>query len=416
MVALGQELQQRGHKITFFNIQDSKAKVLAAGLEHVTLGQSDHPAGSLFHYLEQMGNISGLSALRFGIETARSEANMICRDAPAALKTAGVEMLLIDQGEPAGAAVAEFLGIPFITICSGIAFNREAAVPPAFTPWHYQPSWWAFLRNQLGYSLFDWFTRPMAQVIAHYQQQWQQPIYRTLADSYSSLAQISPMTAEFDFPRTALPQCFHYIGLYRNASLKTVPFPFEQLNGQPLIYASMGTMQNRMEQIFHCIAAACEGLNAQLVISLGGSKQMAVYQNLPGTPLVVEYAPQLELLKRASLTITHGGTKTVLESLSQGTPMVAIPITNDQPGAGARLQWTGTGEVVALNHLSVDRLRIAIERVLTDVSYSKNALKLQESMLQSGGTSRAADIIEQVMTTGQPVLTNRHPAKLSEVS
>ena len=124
----------------------------------------------------------------------------------------------------------------------------------------------------------------------------------------------------------------------------------------------MGTLQNRSLEIFQCIAEACDGLDAQLVISLGGGSSPEL-QSLPGSPLVVEYAPQLELLKKATLTITHAGLNTVLESLSEGVPLVAIPITNDQPGVAARLAWTGAGEVVPLSGLSVPRLRAAIQQV-----------------------------------------------------
>ena len=123
-----------------------------------------------------------------------------------------------------------------------------------------------------------------------------------------------------------------------------------------------------------------------------------------GNPLVVEYAPQLELIKKATLTITHAGMNTTLECLSSGVPMVAIPIVNDQPGVATRIAWTGTGEVVPLGKLSVKKLQKAIKRVLTEDSYKKNALRLQEAIKRSGGVSRAADIVEQVVSTGKPVL------------
>lgn len=61
------------------------------------------------------------------------------------------------------------------------------------------------------------------------------------------------------------------------------------------------------------------------MISLGGGGSPELLQGMPGSPLVVGYAPQLELLKKATLTITHAGLNTVLESLSNGVPMVAIP-------------------------------------------------------------------------------------------
>ncbi|MFM7732079.1 MAG: glycosyltransferase [Cyanobium sp.] len=95
---------------------------------------------------------------------------------------------------------------------------------------------------------------------------------------------------------------------------------------------------------------------------------------------------------------------TVLESLSQGVPMVAIPIANDQPGVGARLAWSGSGAVVPLKRLSAARLRAAIERVLQEDSYRAEALRLQAAIRRAGGVSRAADVVERAVASGQPVL------------
>lgn len=109
------------------------------------------------------------------------------------------------------------------------------------------------------------------------------------------------------------------------------------MTGQPLIYASLGTLQNRLQYVFQYIAQACVGLDAQLIISLGGGISPESIPELPGSPLVVGYAPQLELLQKASLVITHAGLNTTIESLSHGVPMVAIPISLDQPGVAARI-------------------------------------------------------------------------------
>lgn len=117
-------------------------------------------------------------------------------------------------------------------------------------------------------------------------------------------------------------------------------FPWHQLNGKPLIYASLGTIQNQQLDLFARIAEACSHLDAQLVIALGGGSNPNALPSLPGHPLVVGFAPQLALLQRAALTITHAGLNTVLESLRCGVPMVAIPIANDQPGVAARVAWS----------------------------------------------------------------------------
>jgi MGT family glycosyltransferase len=313
--------------------------------------------------------------------------------------------MLVDQVSPEGGTIADFLNLPFVTVCSAVVLNREPSVPPFNTPWNYSSTWWARLRNQIGYQILNRASKPIQAVISEYRQEWQLPSYSSPNQNYSQLAQLSQAPAEFEFPRQDLPPWFHFTGPYHlSASREPVPFPYEKLTGQPLIYASMGTVQNRLLGIFHTIASACEELDAQLVISLGSSASPEVLPELPGNPLVVEYAPQLELLEKATLMITHGGMNTAMECLNQGVPMVAIPIANDQPGVAARIAWTGTGEVVPLNRLNVKKLRKAVQQVLTEESYKKNALRLQKAIAQSGGVSRAADIIEQVASTGKPVL------------
>ena len=174
-------------------------------------------------------------------------------------------------------------------------------------------------------------------------------------------------------------------------------FPFEKLDGRPLVYASMGTLQNRQKHIFGIIAEACAGLDVQLVLSLGGGEKPENMGELAGEPIVVEFAPQLELLKRAALCITHAGLNTALECLSNGVPMVAIPITNDQPGVAARIEWTGTGEMVSASKLSPARLRSEVQRVLGDQRYRDNPKKLQQAIRSRDSISMAAELIESAL-------------------
>ena len=397
MAALGRELQHRGHRVTFLQMEDVRAKVLSEGLEFITLGQSDLPPGSLAASTTRIGQLSGLAALQFTIDAIRKTTQMFCRDAPQAIADAGIEALIVDQTEPAGAAIADYLGLPYVTVCCALHIDREPAVPPIFTDWTYNPAAWAQLRNRLGYAIFDRLTRPVRAVIDDYRRQWQLPAYRTADASFSKLACISQQPAAFEFPRTALPDCFHYVGPLRNASPQAVSFPYERLTGAPLIYASLGTLQNTKADVFGTIAAACEGLEAQLVLSHGGGLSDREVEQLPGEPLVVPYAPQTELLAKASLTVSHAGLNTVLDSLTHGVPIVAIPITYEQPAIAARMRWVGAGEIVALKQLTVATLRAAIQRVMDDPNYSAKAQVVAASIRQSGGVRRAADLTEAIV-------------------
>jgi zeaxanthin glucosyltransferase len=405
MLPLGKELQNRGHRVTLIGGLDAKTKTIAAGLEFQAIGESEFPLGAMAKSLTELGKLNGLAATKYTVELLKQGTVIVLRDLPKVIKEIGVEALLVDQVSSGGASVAESLGIPFITICSAVVLNREPGIPPHFFNWHYNPAWWARLRNQMGYKLLKSVSNPIGKVIAEYRQQHNLPLPSNSNDAFSPLAQISQQPAELEFPRQSLPKWFHFTGPYHNSTgRESIAFPYDKLTGQPLIYASLGTVQNRLQYVFQDIAQACEGLDVQLVMSLGGALEPEALPNLPGNPLVVKYAPQLELLQKASLTITHAGLNTTLECLTHGVPMVAIPIANDQPGVAARIAWTGTGEVVPLQKLSVPRLRTAIEQVLTQDSYKQNALRLQEAIRKAGGVTRAADIVEKAVVTGQPVL------------
>lgn len=90
---------------------------------------------------------------------------------------------------------------------------------------------------------------------------------------------------------------------------------------------------------------------------------------------------------------------TVLECLSNGVPMVAIPITNDQPAVATRIAWTKTGEVIPLDRCSISELAAAIKSVLYQDSYRQNAEKFKREIEQVGGANKAADIIEEVINS-----------------
>jgi MGT family glycosyltransferase len=164
-----------------------------------------------------------------------------------------------------------------------------------------------------------------------------------------------------------------------------------------LVYASLGTLQNGSQNIYRVIADACADLDVQLVVSLGGGLDPGRLGVLSGNPLVVRYAPQLEIVKRAAAVITHAGLNTTLESLAEGVPLACIPLGNDQPGVAARVAARGAGVVVSRRSLNAKRLRAALRAVLSDEAYRCAARTLQASILHVDGLERAADIVEDAL-------------------
>ena len=395
--ALGRELIRRGHRVVVLHMPDLQPAVQRECLEFISIGDPICPPGFLGSSLRTIGKLGGLHALRFTLSQIRRTTEMFLRYAPSAIRSAGIDALLVDQTEPAGATIADYLGIPFATICNALALNREPDIPPPFTSWSFRPGLTGRLRNQLAYAVQDWIMRPIRETIAQYRRSWGLPPLASAEDSYSKIIQISQQAPAFDFPRQKRPANFHYVGPLRSFEGSRIPFPWERLDGRPIIYASLGTLQTGKRKIFHCIAEACAGLDLQLVMAHCGALSEAEERSLPGGTLAASYVPQRELLARASLTLSHAGLNTVLDSLSFGVPLVAIPITFEQPGIASRLAWCRAGRILRLSALTPSRLRAAVLEVLQNKKYAENACRMKESIEQAGGVTRAARLLEEAL-------------------
>jgi len=88
-------------------------------------------------------------------------------------------------------------------------------------------------------------------------------------------------------------------------------FPWQQLTGEPIVYVSMGTLQNGLIDVFRSIAQAAVGLKRlQFVLAVGGQLDPKQLGAVPANVVVVSHAPQIKILRRSSLCITHAGSVT----------------------------------------------------------------------------------------------------------
>lgn len=165
MSVLGRELQRRGHQVTLFGISDLELKMKHSGLNFWQIGETEFPLGYLEEYYKQLGQMSGVWGLKFTINGLKEETEMLLRDAPKALKKAEVEAIIVDQVTLAGGTIADFLNIPFITVCNALLINRELGVPPYFTSWNYSSRWLAQLRNRAGNFFLEKIGQPIRQVV-----------------------------------------------------------------------------------------------------------------------------------------------------------------------------------------------------------------------------------------------------------
>ncbi|MCA9704953.1 MAG: hypothetical protein KDK70_03775 [Myxococcales bacterium] len=407
MLALGHALVDRGHTVTAIAFADARPFAEAAGVGFRMIGEGRFPVGSFARSLSRLGDLSGLSAARYSLALLHEQAQIVLEQGPDACRRLGVDALLVNQSATAGGTVADVVGIPFVTVCSAVPLNEDPLVPPVLFPWGYDPGPWGRLRNRLAYRAMWPLVRPIMRSIGQARARHGLPARRTVDELFSPLAQLSHLPEAFDFPRQRLPPWFHYTGPFHTTTSRAkVEFPWERVSqDRPLVYASMGTLQNRQLWVFDRILSACEGLDAQLVVSMGGGAEVDSI-SAPADVIVVRYAPQLELLARARLAIIHAGMNSTIECLMHAVPMVAIPVTNDQPGAAARIAHSGAGRMVSLRSIrqGAAPLRAAVRSVLFEPAYQQRARVLAEACRASGGMLEAVEIVEEVASTGRPVL------------
>lgn len=397
LTALARRLQQRGHTVVIFGIADIESRVRAAGIDFCLIGQSDYPVGTLQKLDQRLGGMTGTEVLRFTMQRVCYTTRMVLRDGPEAVRGANLDALLVDEVDMAH-NIAEYLGLPFISLALIPPMVNDNRYPPFYFGWSGSQRWPSRLRNEISIRVLTRMARPIFAAVNEYRAAWGLHVGREPGEGLSKLAQITQLPRALEFDIDPLPPNLYYTGPFVDPVQRPpVDFPWDQLDGRPLIFASLGTLQNQSREKFRIIAEACAPLGVQLVMSLGGGLDREQLGDLSGDPLVVNYAPQLEIVKRASVVITHAGLNTVLESLSEGVPLVCIPLGNDQPGVAARVKAHGAGLVVPPRRVNPGRLRAAVQAVIENDSYRRAARKIQAAIAEVDGLNRAADIIEDAL-------------------
>lgn len=163
------------------------------------------------------------------------------------------------------------------------------------------------------------------------------------------------------------------------------------------IYVSLGTLFNERRDVFVAAAHGLAGLGRPVVISTGGRLDPTALGPLPPNVIARAWVPQLGVLRRAALAVTHGGMNSANEALTFDVPLVLVPQAADQTWVAHRVAELGAG--VIARDASAAALRAAAERVMRDRSMRAAAARIGETLRQAGGAAGAADAIIAAATS-----------------
>lgn len=389
MIALGLALAARGHGVTLFS--DAPAPPpLPIRFAPVS---TRHGAGGLE---ARMAAVTGLRGLSATIAAMAERAADLCGALPAAIRTAGVEVLLVDQTEPAGALAALQCGLPFASIGAALPLNREDGVPPPYLGWRHHPDGRRDWLNRGGYRVVDWMMRPLTAVLRARANAVGITGVNRLEDLLSPHLQLLQCVAGFDYPRRALPAHVRYLGPFRApeqpdaATVDALPD-----DGRPLVFCTLGSIQGHRAEIFEAAALAAAERGMRLLAATGGKLAIARKQRLealPGAPVIRDFVAQRLVLARAHAAIMHGGFNSMLDALGCGVPVVAVPLAFEQGAIAARLASCGAGAVVSPRAVRRE-LGPALDRL---EACRPAAARLAGEIAGAGGAGLAARLLERL--------------------
>ncbi|CAF0863354.1 unnamed protein product [Brachionus calyciflorus] len=175
-----------------------------------------------------------------------------------------------------------------------------------------------------------------------------------------------------------------------------------------LIYVSLGTIFYYDLSVFQRIIEGFSQLekeNFKMVIACGRVNLEKLNEMvskgdyvIPDNILLSEFAPQIEILKRASLFITHAGMNSTSETIHFGVPVNCIPVKCDQPLCAFRfIDDLKLGVRLDPLEFTVNDIKDSMEKVLNDQTYLDRILKMTKISRQYDGVKNGANIIEKLL-------------------
>ena len=212
---------------------------------------------------------------------------------------------------------------------------------------------------------------------------------------------------ELDFPQVAKGVVRHYAGACVDASRPNDPFDWSRVDSEKkLIYCSLGSHSEwAKDNWLRLIASLTEAMalfnDTQLIIQVSDEKDREAIEPVPSNVIVVDWVPQLEVLEKADLFITHGGLSSVREAIYFGVPMIVFPYGMDQPGNAARIVYHRLGLRGDISSVDAGKAAQLIEKAMTDTGIQDNMKRMRAVFHQQTSYRDTVSFLETYMKTNQ---------------
>jgi zeaxanthin glucosyltransferase len=417
---LARSLRSRGHTVRYLAAADVQATIEAQGFEVEPLFPDLFPRG----VLEREQGLPLLRRRRAITTRYRAQLERLLAGAPV-VRTPS--LLMVDVTQVQIALWAKRAGVPFLSVNTSLPQTKDEGVPPLRSGAPYASDLRGQVRAELIWRRFVAKRNLSARLAALGGMCPPYELARRYAPRFGvnareldsdtvympqlrGVPEIVLCPQAFDFPRPARAERTYVesIDLARNEPAFTWDalgegrgFTHEQASERPLVYCALGSQRYRADVVpmffERLVRAFRERPGLQLLLAVGKHVRP---EQLPAAPnvRVVERAPQLAVLRRARVMITHGGLGSVKECIANAVPMLGVPLDVDQPGNIARVVHHGLGLAADVARARELDLLDGLDRLLREPSFRERASAMQRSFERAESGERGVSLVESLLT------------------
>ncbi|MGP9022978.1 macrolide family glycosyltransferase [Streptomyces sp. BR1] len=169
-------------------------------------------------------------------------------------------------------------------------------------------------------------------------------------------------------------------------------------DAENVLLISLGSAFTRQPEFYRqCLAAYGNLPGWHVVLTIGKYTDARELGDIPSNVEVHSWVPQRAILEQADAFVTHAGMGGCSEGLLAGVPMIAVPQAADQFMNSDRLVELGVARRIDTAQATAETLRTALNDLVTDAEVARRSAQLRADVRAEGGTSRAADLIENML-------------------
>jgi MGT family glycosyltransferase len=381
-LAVVQELVARGEQVSYYLTEDFRAIIEAMG---VTFRSYHSQIGQIINMnLNAMDN-GNMSAFFQAPGFMIDEATHVLPQVLETLRAEQPDYIVYDGLCVWARIAARALNLPTIRLFPSYAANEHFSVASSMMA--------TLQQNTMGNgiaAIMGQMNEKLAELCRTYHVELLE-IHRFFQGE--ELLNIVFLPKEFQPEGQTFDERFVFVGPSIQTRSAADAFPFEKLGKQPLVYISLGTVFDNQAEFYNRSFVALQDTPWQVLLAYGKRVDTAALNPAPPNFLIASYVPQLEILARSSVFVTHGGMNSTMESLYYGVPVVVIPQMPEQLMTARRVQELGLGVMLDKNTITAEQLRTTVEQVMNDPTYRTRVQNMQRHIQNAGGYKRAVDAI-----------------------